>query len=151
MNKYILTTCGIMLLILFVNQAYESSEYQTMDSGSYTFDEQSGTFTVNGSDTTYTLGEQNLVLGISVNEGIMVAVIAIVALISVIGVTALTLDISETAERAIANFAIFGAFWGIFSVLLYDRLTEIPSGIGWFLYLLISIIHLFGILKIVYK
>lgn len=134
-----------MLLFFIVAQAREVSTINPIENGTYIIDPQTGEAIVNGSSTEYSFGEQNLVLGISLTDGIMISAIAIGALVIVIGISVLTWSLSETAQRSILNFSIYGAIWGIFSVTVYDLVTEIQV-FGWIVFFIISFIHFSGII-----
>lgn len=145
MNKYLLISIGLMLLLFIVSQAIETSEIGLISSGSYDFDNSTGEAIVDGSTTEYGFGGYNLILGISLTEGIMISAIAIGALVIIIGISIATWSISETAQRGILNFSIYGAIWGIFNVTTYNLLTQLDL-FGWILFFIISFIHFSGII-----
>lgn len=148
MNGYLEISIGIMLLLLVVGQAYESTQISLVGSETYVLDESTGQLIINGSDTTMSIGEQNLIFGISLSEGVMITGIALGALIMLIGISVLGSSISEFAQKAIVNLTLYGAVWGIFSTLTYDLITKTSFfGLEWILFLIISMLHFFGIVK----
>lgn len=147
MNNYLLVSIGLMFMLFVIAQAVEVSNVSLINEETYTFDETTGEpIIINGTSTEITFGEQNLVLGINLTEGIMITGIALGALITVIGVSVATYSLSDIAQKAIINFSIYGGIWGIFSVTTYNLLTLEPV-LGWFLFFIVSFIHLSGIIK----
>lgn len=141
--------------MIFVAQAYETSLTITppnsiydFDNGTYTFTNSSGTFTVNGSDTSFAMGEQNLILGIDATEGIMIAIIAVGALVAVVGIKVLDSGLSDYSQKGIVNFSVYGAFWGIFFLTVHDFII-LAEVVGWFIFFLISVLHFFGIMQVI--
>lgn len=156
MNGFLMVSCGIMIVIFLIGQAYESSQLQTIDGITYTGIGINGTTQyLNGTQTTYTFGDQSLFLGISVNEGIMMGLttVAILGIVIASGINLLTWSLSETAQRAILNFGIYGALWSMFSITTFTFLVsnEFNYGLGWIVFFFISFIHLIGIIKIINK
>ena len=94
------------------------------------------------------MGEQNLILGIDSTEGIMIAIIAVGALISVVGIKVLDSGLSEYAQKGIVNFSVYGAFWGIFFITVYEFIM-LAQVFGWFIFFLISVLHFFGIMQVI--
>lgn len=153
--KFIYTSIGIMLLLMFVGQAYNTSlvitpldSIYSVGNGTYTITNQTGTYLINGTDTSMTIGENNLILGISLTDGIMLTGIALGALMTVVGISVLGSNLSEYAQKGIINLALFGAFWVVFSVLTYQLVSDLAI-FGWFIFFIISLIHFLGIFQLI--
>lgn len=147
MNNYLLVSLGLFLLLFIVGQAIEVSSISLIPSTTYEFDEVTGEpISINGSSTEVGFAGYNLVLGISLTEGIMITSIALGALIILIGINIATWSLSDIAQRSIINFTVFGGIWAIFSVTIYDLIMIIDL-LGWMIFFIISFIHFMGILK----
>lgn len=154
MNSFLMVSCGIMLFVFIIGQAYDASQLTVIDGITYTGINATGTTSLlNGTSTTYDFGDRSIFLGISVNEGIMMGltIFGIVALIIASGINIATWSLSETAQRGILNFGFYGGLWSIFSITTLTFLTSSSNdlGFGWLIFFLISLVHLIGILKIV--
>lgn len=148
MNTLLGLGIGLMVLFLVMSQALASQQLTNplINGYTYSFGETTGAYSINDTETTFQFSGQNLIFGISSIDGIMVTAIALTALISVIGIKVFDSGLSEFSQKGIVNFAVFGGFWGIFSILTYDLIVQIEI-FGWFLFLIISIIYLFGIIQ----
>lgn len=146
--KLIYISLGIIFILLFFGQAWEIRRITTPEAYTQIITNSSGTFTVNGTESTLAYEGTNLIFGISVTEGILVSLVAIVAFGTAIGIKVLDSGISEFSQKIIFVSALYGGIWGIFSVLAYDLIMEIPT-MGWFLFFVLTIIHFLGIFQIV--
>lgn len=156
MNDFLMVSCGIMIIIFIIGQAYETSQLQTINGITYTGIGMNGTTQyLNGTQTTYTFGDQSLFLGISVTEGVMMGltILGILGLVIASGINIATWSLSDMAQRAILNFGLYGAIWSIFSITTFTFLVsnEFSYGLGWLIFFFISFIHLIGIIKIINK
>lgn len=154
MNSFLMTTCGIMLIVFIVGQAYDTSNLQTFNGITYTGTYDNGTsINVDGSSAEYTFGDQSIFLGISVNEGIMMGLttVAILGIVIASGINLATWSLSENAQRAILNFGFYGGIWAMFSITTLTFLLVIggSGGLGWLLFFIISLIHLIGIITLI--
>jgi hypothetical protein len=148
MNTLLGLGIGIMILFLVMSQALASQQLTNplTDGYTYSFNETTGTYIIDETETTLQFAGQNLIFGISVTDGIMITAIAISALIAIVGIKVLDSGLSEFSQKGIVAFAVYGGFWGIFSILTYELIIEIAI-FGWFLFLIISMIYLFGIVQ----
>jgi len=136
---------------MFFGQAWETKSTPTITSignNTYQVTNSTGSFIVNGTESTLEYEGSNLIFGISLTEGIMASLVAIMAFGGAIGIKVLDSGISEFSQKIIFNGSFYGGLWAIFSILSYGLISAIPV-FGWFLWFIISLIHLLGIIQVI--
>lgn len=154
MNKLIYIPLIVLFAVMLVNRAYQTQSANALTSyelnNTYTVNPITGQMEVNGTSTILETQSMDLDLGIDLTTGFLSVIIGCVALGTGIGIKIIDTGISERAQKIIFTSAVVFGLWGIFSVLTYDLIADIPL-IGATVWLVLTFILMIGFFQEINK
>ena len=102
-----------------------------------------GVQSVNGTDTTVSIGEFSLILDFNMTTGLVI-IIAVATVLGLIGLNVLGSGLSDRSVKIIWNGIVYYGLWAIFSVFAIAGVLSIPY-FGGFLWFLLTFIYTLGV------
>lgn len=103
-----------------------------------------------GQDWTFSGLNNGFAEGYSFNvdalAGGIAILIIVISLVSIIGIRIFNSGLSESSIRTITICFVYASLWALFSALSYSLLIEIAY-VGLFIYLILTLIFVFGVLE----
>jgi len=131
---------GILIVLTIFNIVVGSS-FDEIIFGTYDMDA-----VINGSDTSYTLDNLNIIFNINSLTGAIAIIIIVGLLCTILGIRILGSGISETSVRFLTTCVFYTGIWSLFSVLSYELIINIKV-FGLLLYITLTIIFVLGVVQ----